>query len=524
MSLIEDRAVSAGDWTGRHLVILNWRDSGHPQSGGAEFYCERVARELAGDGVRVTLVTASYPGAAAGQKTSWGRIVHRGGRLTVYPHVLWWLARHRRDIDAVIDSQNGIPFFSPLVLRRATPVALLIHHVHQDQFRLYFPRPVAALGRILERRVSSVIYGHRPVCAVSPSSRSEIRRRLSFRGPVYVAPCGQDVPPTALPDRVVARAATPSVVCVGRLVPHKRFDVLIDAVAQVPGVQLHLIGDGVAAPELAAQVARSAAGDRIQLHGRLPGAERDRLLSTGWLSASASTGEGWGLSVMEAAALGIPSVAFSVPGLRDSILNGRTGWLVPRLESGPDGDPANRGREAEVQALAAGLRSAVEQLADPATARATARQCRAWAGSMSWAATAGRLLDVLTGELRERSAATRRRVSDLSTVVEMDPAVSSTLRTEQVREVIRVTDQLDNRPGGLRLLFPSSDEQDSRRILTRLADTPEDVRFRVARHSDLLGWPDRLPRGSRQSKLGPSGTRSGRAKPTAGDMEAQQRH
>ena len=97
----------------------------------------------------------------------------------------------------VVDCQNGIPFFSPLFAGTDVPVVQVIHHVHQDQFATRFPAPVAALGRFLEGPATRRVYGPRAVVAVSPSTRQELRRRLRFRGPIFVVPNGS----VAVPGR-----------------------------------------------------------------------------------------------------------------------------------------------------------------------------------------------------------------------------------------------------------------------------------------------------------------------------------
>ena len=105
------------------------------------------------------------------------------------------LRRHRRQYDAVVDFQNGIPFFAPLHVPGA--VDLRVHHVHQAQFDLYFRWPVNQVARLLEGRVSRRVYRGRPLVAVSPSTRAEMRRQLGFRGPVLIVPNGVDPLPPA---------------------------------------------------------------------------------------------------------------------------------------------------------------------------------------------------------------------------------------------------------------------------------------------------------------------------------------
>ncbi|MCY1141847.1 glycosyltransferase [Actinoplanes sp. Pm04-4] len=456
-------------WQGRHVVICNWRDSGHPSAGGAELYCERVAAELHREGVRVTYVTARAKGQSRRSEAAFGSVVRGGGTYTVYLFVLFWLLRNRGVIDGVIDSQNGIPFFTPLALSGRTPIALLIHHVHQDQFLVHFPKPAARVGQFLENQGSRAVYGSRALAAVSPSSRAEIRRRLSMRGPVHLAPCGQEMPPPRprRPNRV------PRIVCVGRLVTQKRFDVLLRALP--PGVELHLVGDGEARAGLERLAAELQLGPRVVFHGRVGDAARDALVDSAWLTASASMGEGWGLSVMEAAAAGVPAVAFSVPGLRDTIRPGETGWLA---EPGADDELPGR--------LYSALDTALRELSDPRAADAYARRCAAWAARFTWAATAAHLTAVLTAEEQRLTLAPseRRPGSDSATLVTM-PAAD--LRRADLTG-LRVTDQLDVDGNRASLLLVGADEQDAHKVLQRLDVAGPDARIRLARHRDLLGW------------------------------------
>ncbi|MDT0451074.1 glycosyltransferase [Streptomyces hesseae] len=482
---------AAPDWRGRHVVVCNWRDSRHPQAGGAELYCEEVARQLHDSGVRVTYLTSRPQGAARREDTGFGTVVRGGGRFTVYVFVLLWLLRHRRSVAAVIDSQNGIPFFTPLVLRRRTPVVLLIHHVHQGQFALWFPRPVAGFGRWLEGRGSGLVYGRRAVCAVSPSTRAEIRRRLAVRGPVHFAPAGLDTAPPAIGPR--HRAPAPRIVCVGRLVTQKRVDRLVHAMPalrrELPGAELHIVGDGEAREELASLVDELGVGHCVVLHGRVPQEERDALVDSAWITATTSLAEGWGLSVMEAAAAGVPALAYDVPGLRDTVRHDVTGWLL-----GPDDD------------LASGLAKALRTVEAPRDAARWEAECRAWATRFSWTATTAHLLAALTaedGRLRgtgRGKAAERRTVTDACTLVS---APAEVLERADLA-ALRTTDLIDltgPRPG---LLLLGADERDAEAVLARIGVDTADTRvaIRLARHYDILGWQAHPPARARRNDTG----------------------
>lgn len=384
------------------VAVLNWRDERHPEAGGAELYCHRVARELVLAGHDVTYVTARPAGTAAREQHPDGyAVVRRGGRFGVYPAVLAWLLRHRGSVDAVLDSQNGIPFFSPLAVPRRTAVVQLVHHVHQEQFALYFPAPVAALGRWLESSAARRVYGRRAVAAVSPSTRSAVRRRLRLRGPIRLAPCGLEPP---APERR-ERSAAPTVVALGRLVPHKRLALLVAALPDVSTaagpVVLHVVGDGPERARLAELAERLGVADRVVLHGRVDDARRDALLGAAWLTVNPTVGEGWGLSILEANRLGVPALAFRVDGVRDSVLDGTTGWLVE------PGEP-----------LAPAVSAALDELAQPLARRRYETATRAWAASFTWQRTADGIARLLEAEqARLRLTVERRTPSDLTTVV-----------------------------------------------------------------------------------------------------------
>lgn len=103
----------------RSVLLLCWRDTGHPQGGGSETYLQRIGAELAAAGVAVTLRTAHYPGAPKHEVVDGVRISRRGGPYTVYLWALAVMAAARVGLgplrgvrpDVVIDTQNGLPFW-----------------------------------------------------------------------------------------------------------------------------------------------------------------------------------------------------------------------------------------------------------------------------------------------------------------------------------------------------------------------------------------------------------------------------
>lgn len=365
---------------GRRIVVVNWRDLDHTLAGGAEIYAWQYARALREAGAEVRFVTARDQGQAA-RETRDGIAVRRGGgALTFYLFALTWLLRHRRRIDAVIDPAGGLPSFSPLVLRRGTPALLIVHHVHQAQFAVHFPAPVAAFGRWLERVAMRRVYRRHVTAAVSPSTRDEMRRQLGWTGDIRILENGADVPAAA--DLDPGAKDADRIVVLGRLVTHKRVDLVLDAIDRVRerpalagrDLRVDVIGKGPELDRLVALVAARGMSDRVTFHGYLPTEAKDALLARASVHVCGSDAEGWGQAVIDAAAWGVPTVARDVPGLRDSIRPGESGWLVP------DGDdPA-----VLVRRLAGAVEGALLDAADPATRVLRAEACRAWAQKFDW--------------------------------------------------------------------------------------------------------------------------------------------
>lgn len=363
------------------VAMVNWRDPWQCAAGGAELYAWQMSEQLRLRGAHVTFVTSREPGQARREWRAGIEIVRMGGVYSRYPLVLGWLLRHRGSFDVVIDCMNGVPFFSPLALPRRTKIILLVHHVHDEQFFVYFGRFLATVGRTLEGPVARRLYRRHPTVAVSPSTARELRGRLGWRGPIYIVPNGA---PACAPRPGAATEGSPSIVCVGRLVAHKRVDLLVDMTArlreELPGIRLHIVGRGEEHAALAARVRELGLEEHVVLHGFLPEDAKNELLAGADLHISASRYEGWGLSVIEAAALGVPTVAYDVNGLRDAIRDGETGWLALPGED-----------------LADTVRRALKDLA--ARRPAIQAACTAWAGGFTWESSGERMHRLIQDEL-----------------------------------------------------------------------------------------------------------------------------
>ncbi|MEC3980080.1 glycosyltransferase family 4 protein [Amycolatopsis sp. H20-H5] len=295
------------------MVIVAWRDLANPRAGGSELLVDQLAAGMVARGNDVTLLC----GGDIGERPY--RVVRSGGDYSQF--LLAPLAFRRRipHCDVVVEVCNGLPYLTPLWCDR--PVVCLVNHVHTALWSMRYPPPVSTIGRFAERVVMPKVHADSLFITVSPSSALELagigvrpdRIRLLYNG---VEP-----PPPYTP-----RSPTPLFVALGRLADYKRLDLLLalwERVRPVTGGQLVIAGDGPDRERL-----ERLAGNDVTFTGRISEADKHELLCSAWLLLHPAVMEGWGIVVAEAAARGTPTVGFDVPGLRDSVVNGRTGLLA----------------------------------------------------------------------------------------------------------------------------------------------------------------------------------------------------
>ncbi|AAZ56501.1 putative glycosyltransferase [Thermobifida fusca YX] len=386
-SSVPDESLDAAPrLDGVRIAMINWRDPWQSVAGGAETYAWQISRYLVRCGAEVVFVTSRERGQARAETRDGIAIRRMGGPWTVYLRVMLWLLVRRRRFHAAFDCMNGIPFFSRIVLPRRTRVISIVHHVHDLQFNAYFSPPLARLGRFIESWVASRVYASCPTVTVSESSRRAMRDKLGWRAPITIVhnggPARAQLPPT--PPRT--DLGSPAIVFLGRLVVQKRVTRVVDAVAELrsryPGLRAHIVGRGPESVPLRERIDHHGLHDVVHLHGFLPEAEKNAVLAGATLHVTPSEFEGWGLTVIEAAAHGVPTVAYDVDGLRDSVRHGETGWLV---------------RDGET--LTDVVERALRELADPVRAAEIRQACRDWAAQFTWERSGCAMAHLLAAEL-----------------------------------------------------------------------------------------------------------------------------
>ena len=370
------------------ILVLNWLDRENPHAGGAEEHLHETFGRLAARGHEVTALVSGWKGAVARASLD-GMDVHRAGsRYTFSIAGPRYFRRHlaAERFDVVVEDLNKIPLFTPYWCD--LPRLLLAHHLFGVTAFQAAPAPVAAMTWILERPIPAVYRGT-PTVAVSNSTRDDLVARGLRTEDIDVIPNGIDVGHYA-PDPSVPRTLRPTLLFLGRLKKYKRVDLVIEAVARLTeaGTDLELLvaGSGDRAEELHDLAGLLGVGDRVRFLGYVSDEQKLDLMRSSWIHVLTSPKEGWGITNLEAGACGTPTIASDSPGLRESVVHGQTGVLVPHED---------------VDALAAAIAALI---GDPELRESMGKRARAFAETFTWDTAA----DALEARL-ERVVATRER-------------------------------------------------------------------------------------------------------------------
>ncbi len=310
------------------ILIFNWRDTKHIWGGGAEVYIQELAKEWVRSGHRVTVFCGNDGTRPRNEVVGGVQVIRRGGQYSVYFWAaIYYILRLRGLFDVVIDCENGIPFFTPFYVR--VPKFLVVFHVHQQVFRKYLKFPLSQIASFLESKVMPIAYRKMNVVTISPSTHDEIiSTGIARRRKVLI------VQPGIKKSDFVTSPKTlyPSFLYIGRLKEYKNVDIAIrafkDIVAEYPTAKLTIAGTGESRARLERISESLGLTTYIDFSGRVNDEQKKALLSSSWAAIQPSSYEGWGLTVIEANACGTPVIAANVPGLRDSVIQGKTGILV----------------------------------------------------------------------------------------------------------------------------------------------------------------------------------------------------
>ena len=310
------------------ILVINWQDRKNPHAGGAELHLHEVFGRIVQLGHEVDLLCSGFPGAARDEVIDGIRVRRSGSRFSFPLHArreYETLAR-AAEYDVVVEDLNKIPLYTPRWKPRR--LAVITHHLFGATAFREESIPVAAATWLAERPLGR---GYRDVDfqAVSLSTRDDLVSRGILPERITVIYNGVDV--ESLTPDPNGRSAVPLFCYLGRLKRYKRVDLVVKAFALLDGCEarLEIAGKGDDRDRLEDLVAKLNVQDRVRFLGYITEREKRELLRRSWATVLASPKEGWGISNLESAACGTPVIAADSPGIRESVVDGDTGFLVP---------------------------------------------------------------------------------------------------------------------------------------------------------------------------------------------------
>jgi glycosyltransferase involved in cell wall biosynthesis len=368
------------------ILVVNWNDRENPQAGGAEIHLHELFGRIAGWGHGVHLISSGWPGSPPRAVVDGIQVTRIGGRHSFVLRARGAVRQALREtsFDVVVEDINKVPLFLPTLTR--LPFVAIVPHLFGTTAFAEASAPLAAVVWGAELPIPWV-YKNAAFHAISESTRDDLVQRGVPAQRVVVIHPGVDSQ-AYRPDPATPRSTRPTFLYLGRLKRYKGVEFAIRAVAAArtarPDITLDICGHGDDRPRLERLAVEHRVSDAVRFLGYVSEEEKRRLLHHAWAVVFPSPKEGWGITNVEAAACGTPALASDSPGLRESVQNGVTGYLVPH---------------GDVPALADRM---VALAADPSLVERLGRAARRFAEGLSWDSAARATLAHIETTVAER--------------------------------------------------------------------------------------------------------------------------
>lgn len=311
-----------------NILWITWKDSKHPEAGGAERVCEELCKRLIADGHTVTLLTSSYGGATDNSGTKGVRVIRVGSSRYLHPlQALLYYIRHLRGrFDLVIEEVNGgAPYFCVFFGRSAKRV-LLYHQLARKNWLYEIKKPFSYVGYyvLVPLATRLISLAHVPLITVSESTRQNLVRYGFAPERTHIISEGLHIDPVSELQSAIKYKA-PTVLSHGSMRAMKRTIDQIKAFEiakkQIPGLKMKISGSssGAYGQRVLDYIAKSPYTKDIEYLGRTTDADKQELMRRSHAILVTSIEEGWGLIVTETNSQGTPAVVYDVDGLRDSV-------------------------------------------------------------------------------------------------------------------------------------------------------------------------------------------------------------
>ncbi|MDI6840537.1 MAG: glycosyltransferase family 4 protein [bacterium] len=309
------------------ILAINWQDRKNPLSGGAETQIHEIFGRIVNFGNEVTLFCNSFNGATKSELIDGIKVIRLGRRYNFnfyVPFVCRTLLKYKYDI--VVDNINKIPFFTPLYVK--IPIlAIGYHFFGRTVYRE--TNPIFASYVYLSEFLVPKVYKREFFSVPSESTKDELVKNGIPEGNIHVI--SPAIGPNFFPN-FSKKSKKPLIVFLGRVKKYKCPDTLLyamkDVVSQIPDTKLVVVGSGDYLPYLVRLSKKLNLERQVEFTGFVTEDKKIEILQSASIAVNTSPKEGWGITNIEANACGTPVIASDSPGLRDSVVDGKTGFLV----------------------------------------------------------------------------------------------------------------------------------------------------------------------------------------------------
>jgi glycosyltransferase involved in cell wall biosynthesis len=312
-----------------NILILNWRGPNDPLAGGAELVTFQHAKYWVSKGHNVWWFTSSCPGTPTEEIISDVKIIHHGSSTyygVIFCTFFWYFFKKHPDFDVVVDQFHGLPFFAPIYVEK--PVVGFIHELGSQVVQYNpWPKPFNLLPSILaplfEPWVFKLFYLKIPFFTVSASTKLDLEKLGISK--IQVVPNG-----IFLPNKLVhyPKDTALTFLYLSTVTKDKGIEDALEVFSilrnSYPKAQFWVVGKG----DSDYAISLSKRYSFVRFWGYVSQAKKFELLSRSHVLVFPSVHEGWGMVILEAAAMGTPTVAYDVSGVRDAVANNQTGLLA----------------------------------------------------------------------------------------------------------------------------------------------------------------------------------------------------
>lgn len=318
------------------ILILNWKDISHPQKGGAEVIAHELAKRLVKEGNKVTFLCQSFTGCEKEEIIDGIKIIRKGNRLSVFFHAYFFYKSLKRKPDKVIEMINSICWQTPLYIPRKLRIAYL-NQLAREVWFYEFNFFTAILGYIFEK-IEYMTYRTTHFICYSQSTKNDLASMKIPEKNVSLFSIGIDHNKYKPGGK---KSDFPLFIFVARLVSMKRADLCLKAMKKLlssyPRAKLAIIGNGEQEESLIQLTNDLGIEKSVEFVSKnnffLEKSAKDvkvQQMQKAWCLLLPSVKEGWGMVVTEAAACATPAIVTDVTGLRESVINGKTGIIISK--------------------------------------------------------------------------------------------------------------------------------------------------------------------------------------------------